>query len=284
MSTFKAIHQTVSVLLEIASTYIEDVDYIMFGKFQTDNLERRFSWYRRLSGCTYHVSYLEVIESEKKLRLKNCIKSDTVTLELSRSEKYNFFSVNTQVFQELFESNYLENYEPKFDRSAALYICGYAAHSISRKLHCLECQQLIRSGKGVASDDDYFDMLQRGGLSVPSEIVILIFMHMSAVFYTLCNDTRFKSKFLNADLNHKKSLSSLTVQSLLMDRAAIDFNGLCCSCGKNHKIVYHTILSIFSNILLNNFSKRENDNVESDRKRKLKTFENSNKTLRVANN
>ena len=40
------------------------LDYVMLGKFQTDNLESRFGQYRQLSGCNYLVSVAEVMQGE----------------------------------------------------------------------------------------------------------------------------------------------------------------------------------------------------------------------------
>ena len=47
---------------------------MLLGKFQTDNLEDRFGQYRMLSGSNYLVSVNEVLQSEKKLKVKNLFK------------------------------------------------------------------------------------------------------------------------------------------------------------------------------------------------------------------
>ena len=52
-------------------------DYILLGKFQTDNMESRFGQYRQLSGCNYLVSVAEVMQSERKLRIKGLLKLHT---------------------------------------------------------------------------------------------------------------------------------------------------------------------------------------------------------------
>ena len=43
-----------------------ELNYILTGKFQTNNLEARFGLYRMLSGSNYLVSVIEVLQSEKK--------------------------------------------------------------------------------------------------------------------------------------------------------------------------------------------------------------------------
>ena len=43
--------------------------YVLLGKFQTDNLEHRFSQYKQMSGGNYNASVRQVMESEQKLKL-----------------------------------------------------------------------------------------------------------------------------------------------------------------------------------------------------------------------
>ena len=60
------------MLYELLSNHT--LDYVILGKFQTYNLESRFGQYRQLSGCSYLVSAAEVMQSEKKLRIKRLLK------------------------------------------------------------------------------------------------------------------------------------------------------------------------------------------------------------------
>ena len=48
--------------------------YFMPGKVQTDELEYRFSLYRRMGGTQYHISMRQILEIEKKLRACNVLK------------------------------------------------------------------------------------------------------------------------------------------------------------------------------------------------------------------
>lgn len=54
----------------ILSTTIE---CFLCGMFQTDDLEKRFGRYRGLSGYNYNVSVRQIMESEKKLRIRTLI-------------------------------------------------------------------------------------------------------------------------------------------------------------------------------------------------------------------
>lgn len=55
IETYSALHQCTSVLLYIIkySFDVLNVDYVLTGKLQTDNIEKRFSMYRQLGGGMY---------------------------------------------------------------------------------------------------------------------------------------------------------------------------------------------------------------------------------------
>lgn len=49
------------------------VTHILLGKFQNDALEAHFGAYRQMSGANYYISFIQVLESERKLKFKSCI-------------------------------------------------------------------------------------------------------------------------------------------------------------------------------------------------------------------
>ena len=79
--TYFALHHTTKTFIEIIKYLLTDIGfkYILLGKFQTDNLERRFGFYRRMSGCNYNVSVTQVLESEKKLKIMNGLRVKSST-------------------------------------------------------------------------------------------------------------------------------------------------------------------------------------------------------------
>ena len=68
--TFAAALQTTKVLIHLQSYLLDDkcFDFLLLGNVQSDSLEGRFSWYRQSSGANYHVSVLQVLQSEKVIR------------------------------------------------------------------------------------------------------------------------------------------------------------------------------------------------------------------------
>ena len=53
---------------------VKHFSFVLTGKVQTDNLEGRFGAYRRMSGCNYNVTFAEIIQSERKLRISSLLK------------------------------------------------------------------------------------------------------------------------------------------------------------------------------------------------------------------
>ena len=49
------------------------MNYVLLGKFQTDDLENRFGRYRQLAGGQYHISLRQLYESEKRLRIQSLL-------------------------------------------------------------------------------------------------------------------------------------------------------------------------------------------------------------------
>ncbi|GFO08860.1 transposable element p transposase [Plakobranchus ocellatus] len=71
-----ALHHTLLAFLQLAKYLLEEKQfkYILFGKFQTDDLEFRFGQYRQMSGSNYYVSVQQSLEGEKKLKLLSSLR------------------------------------------------------------------------------------------------------------------------------------------------------------------------------------------------------------------
>ena len=74
--TFLALSHTVSTFVIMIRDLLSNgvLDYVLTGKFQTDQLESRFGHYRQLSGSNYLVSVADVLQSEKKLKVKRPVR------------------------------------------------------------------------------------------------------------------------------------------------------------------------------------------------------------------
>lgn len=282
--TFDAIFQTTSVILIVIKKSLLDigVEYFLPGKLQTEDLEGRFAKYRRLSGCTYFVSAQEILECEKKLRIRKSIKHYFEGVKTGNPYRslHDMLKVDVSKFVSLLETpTYLEKFGAIFDKDANFYICGYAAHSIviNKDLKCKQCIELIKEiNDNTSATNDYFDLINQGGLSISSPQVEYILFHMNGILLEL--NENYKVDFMRSS-DQKGILISLTYLSLLSEKSDIDFD-IECSCGRQSIDIYIIVFSIMSNILLSNYSKKLNEELIDKKtkpqlKRKIEVFKKS---------
>lgn len=73
--TFTDLKHTTNAIMELTSYCINEsnMNFILTSKFQTDQLEFRFSQYRQLAGCNYKISVRQIFECEKKIRMMSVL-------------------------------------------------------------------------------------------------------------------------------------------------------------------------------------------------------------------
>jgi hypothetical protein len=65
--------------------------------------------------------------------------------------------------------NDIEIYNRDIDESAIIYISRYATFKICRKISCSTCASYL---SGADINDDYFIQINRGGLTVASDLIL----------------------------------------------------------------------------------------------------------------
>ena len=132
-----------------------------------------------MSGANYNVSVLQVMESERKLKILNFLSlaaSDGVSLRitdlassLDDTEKQypDDDNLDTNKFENvlsLAEQKPLSNEDVR----VLMYIAGYIAHSVQKKLKCQACTSRLTLDKLLHFENnekcDYLKVLDRGGL------------------------------------------------------------------------------------------------------------------------
>ena len=73
--TFDFVH----ILKSIRNNWLNQKDirrfnYLLTSFLQTDPLEHHFGLYLMMSGSNYHISYLQILETERRLKLSNILK------------------------------------------------------------------------------------------------------------------------------------------------------------------------------------------------------------------
>ena len=49
-------------------------DYVLTSRLQNDPIEHHFGLYRMMSGAQYHISYSQILESERRIKLSSMLK------------------------------------------------------------------------------------------------------------------------------------------------------------------------------------------------------------------
>lgn len=282
--TYNALTQSVSVMTAfiIYSLKNLEIPYVLPGKLQTDNLEGRFSRYRQLCGGNYNVSVLQIVEAEKKMRIKNLLGLTSARYgkvkfnfdmlpETYTKNKNNDVNVDDSKFLGMLtDNNFLSTVD--VDDSSLLYICGYSSFKLKQKLECSFCINLITADINE-STDQYFNYLNRGGLTVPSGLVMTIGQHVYCVVQNLISK-RYENLFIKV-CNQKSLIVQIALRSLTASEVVSDLVTKICSCETTHLNLFTKLLGIMANILLNNYCKLVKNAATQDskfKKRKLETL------------
>ena len=73
--TFTSVKHACIALPEITNHLIQNCgfSYVLSSFLQTDPLEHHFGLYRMMSGSNYHISYLQILETERRLKLSTVL-------------------------------------------------------------------------------------------------------------------------------------------------------------------------------------------------------------------
>ena len=70
--TYMCVRQYCLALPKLNRCILENknITYILTGHIQSDVIEKRFGWYRQSDGGLYHIGVFQVLNAEKKIRIK----------------------------------------------------------------------------------------------------------------------------------------------------------------------------------------------------------------------
>lgn len=285
--TMTALKHTLSTFTELTAYLLQEKQfhYVLLGKFQTDNLEFRFSQYRQMSGCNFHVSVQQLLEGEKKLKLLSVLKmisasngalslrDITEPLEEARSEQAFSSSVEYRDFLPILRE--CDSVELNSEQLKALvFVSGYCVSKAVSKIDCVGCRTDLRidSKLQVEATDDcytYLSALDRGGLTWPSDYAVDIVTEVFRVFQLLIGSEKHEELFLSCS-SQRQLILNLTMHRLaecgMLERSCEDCE---IYCGEMVEKCCRPAVNIF----LNNYSKAWTDKAAATSKaRKLKTF------------
>lgn len=278
--TYSALVITTNCMIELTRYCVDELgmSYLLPGKIQTDELEYRFSLYRRMAGTHYHISIRQILEVEKKLRTCN-------VLRLALKSK----SKGTVCIEEFVDDDdsdinefiHLDNFSTVFVSDDDInkvkdifpvltYLAGYCMHSVLFvKLKCDSCKNNLTIDRSLVVEPQFklicdFD---RGGLKYPTVDIVNIIVHNYIVIEKLVSE--FETDFLK-EINQRHVAIQITLNVL----SSKDISVVGCENHSPSKIML-LIVRAATNTLINNYCKKKNDKApKKQNKRKLNTLTN----------
>ena len=228
--TFLALSHTCRGLRDIILHMLETekLHYVLLGTFQSDPIERRFGWYRQMSGGNYLIGLKQILDSEKKIRALSLVKFSHFTITDFHSLNDNSSKISDS--DTIIVNNILGeigdcNKPGKNDAAIVFYIAGYISRSICKRYKCQFCKSvLVKNNQQptVAFDHDtwtcakqFLAMLNRGGLCEPSDLVFLLCLQFWTIYQCIFHQSHLKVDFLAAS-NHATVFKSI-VKHVLKD-------------------------------------------------------------------
>ena len=293
--TFTSFRHACIVLPQITNYLTEKCgySYLLTSFLQTDPLEHHFGLYRMMSGANYHVSYLQILEAERRLKISHILKlfsSSQAKFTISTMQEFiNSFSPvdsppsDTKIdldpfLDELSDLSVIE-YDTQTLQSLA-FIAGYAAHQyLKRSPPCHICRDTLIIEKDFLIDESFgpqYKLLQltdRGGLKYPSELVLESMIIVWKILTIIESNSELMGLFVEGP--SRKILLDLALGFLFdVDSVYEGWRKTCPSCNVNCCSILSRLIWIEGNCLIANKVKNYNSSValKGLEKRKLKKF------------
>jgi hypothetical protein len=217
LQTQLSLTHSLKSIIALCRYLIDDLQfqYILLFKFQTDALEDRFGKYRQMSGGNYHISVMQVLESERKLKMLSVLK-----LKSSNKGEFSLKEFLDSCEQESSqdENELVEKFEDALiiaedeaisqdEAEVLVYIAGYIAHRTNMTLKCIQCKSLISHNRKLEVDSCnrpdlvYLKHLDRGGLKWPKKFLVEIVSQMFVLFKVLIGQDFEKLNLLKCEIN-----------------------------------------------------------------------------------
>ncbi len=199
--TFLATIQTTKASIEVAEKLLslDGMRYVLLGNLQSDPIERRFGWYRQLSGGNYFISVRQILEAEKSIRLKSLLKFSKLSMTEVKEAFEDGNAKQSEATQEHIErllqiiDHDCTDFSPVQveDANIVFYVAGCYARSLCKQQKCQSCVQLLRKHDDVpnisfecdrdmkygAEKQNFLEQVNRGGLCYPSDLTYMTCLH-----------------------------------------------------------------------------------------------------------
>ncbi|KAI6658151.1 Transposable element P transposase [Oopsacas minuta] len=228
------------IALEQITNYLTEscgFSYVLSEFLQTDPLEHHFGLYCMMTGSNYHISYIQILESERRLKLSNILKMFSDQQDSCQSI-YTFVKSFTSPFSTFSDDQLdLEPYLGVIDDVLSIeytqqilqllaFIGGYSFYKFLKGFQeCRLCTDTLTYDKEFKPDSDsisQFKLLQltdRGGLKYPSEHVLSSVITLWRIPFAIEDNDHLANLLVHGPA--RKILVELTL-IFMEDNASID--------------------------------------------------------------
>ncbi len=247
-------------------------EYVLLGKFQSDPIERRFSWLRQLSGGNFYISVRQLLENEKKIRATSLLKFSRCSLTEIRSlgndeNQSENLSRKVATFSQSL-ADVLLMYHSSLESSDAHIICyitGALVHALLERSGCSLCRDILVgsteklplstvSGEIAPDAKDFIKRCNRGGLVNPSAAAFGICVKCWMIYTAIQETPALWKQFLQMG-NHRTVFCTAAMEVISEDAELEDILVNRLSCERRHNFA-ENLVSKFFNCMASNTVKR----------------------------
>ena len=170
--TSAALQRTMLCQASLIDLLSSGFEFVLTARFQNDPIERRFGQYRQMSGGRFLVGLWDVLCSKEIVKVKSLIKAGInpldKNLKITHSDDNNYDKLLDRIQRLDFDHVTLS----EESREVVAHVAGYIAKKLVKKFG--ECSQNICTTDGSCNtkDNNYLQILSRGGLTEPSECLV----------------------------------------------------------------------------------------------------------------
>ena len=283
--TFLALRHTCLALADCAAFLLDRLgfNFVLLGRLQSDPIESRFGWLRQLSGANYYVSMRQVLEGDRKIRALSLLKFSEFSLsevdEVMQSETSAQLA-NDDNADAIADALTYAHCPSSSDANTIFYVSGAIARSVVRTTKCNNCKELLISSdehEELQFDDvshDYvvstfLDVVNRGGLSKPSDYTFMLSMHCWRVYDEIKATDELKKQLLAADNQRclfKKVMERAAVNQL--NDSLLAFGNYCTSGHDLQALVVQRFFNCVGKNLAKELTATANADSDSTKKRR----------------
>ena len=213
--TFLALRHSCLALCKCASFLLDchGFNYMLLGHLQSDAIESQFGWLRQLAGANYYLSMCQVLEGDKKIRALSLLKFSHFSLsetdERTPESDSQSDSTADSVADSLADAIKYTVSPSDGDANIVFYVSGVIARSVVRCTKCDSCRNSLMDqdvlttpeldeslGTTDCSLSTFFETINRGGFTRPSDYTFLLCIHCWCVFEEIRTNKALMMQFL----------------------------------------------------------------------------------------